>query len=71
MVLTGYFEVVGDLEDHTLYANAEPDGNGNYWFFYFENDLKVWKFSYSATIPKPGDDVLGHIVTYYDSTKPG
>ena len=69
-MLSGTFQVAGGLGDHLLYANDAPDGNGNNWFFYFDNDSKIWKYSYGG-IPSPGDDVLGQIVSEYDSTLTG
>ena len=65
--MSGNFRVAGGLVDRTLYVNDSPDGNGNNWFFYFDNDSKIWKFSY-GWIPGPGDDVFGNIVSEYDST---
>ena len=68
--MSGEFRVVGGLANHTLYVNDQPDGNGNNWIFYFDDNLQVWKFWYGG-IPQPGDDVLGQIVSEYDSTLTG
>ena len=66
-VLSGKFHVAGGLGDHTLYVNDLPDGNGNNWYLWFDNNKKMWRFWYGG-IPQPGDNIWGYIVSEYDST---
>ena len=57
---------------HKMYANLDsPDSNGNWWYFYFDNGSKLWKFWYSGTKPQPGDNIFGEILSEYDPTALG
>ena len=69
-VLSGTFRAIGGLAHYTIYAKDTPDGNGNFWYLYFDQNIGIWKFSYAGAIPKPGDNlsktVDEEIVSEYD-----
>ena len=70
-VLSGKFQAVGGFGDYTIYTKRTIDGNGMWWFFYFDTSRDGWRFSYSHIKAVAGVSLWGTTVTPFDKDRQG
>ena len=47
------------------------DGNGNWWFLYFDTNDDSWRFSYSNEQIQSENSLWGTDITPFDDERPG
>ena len=70
-VLSGNFTAVGGYGDYTIYDKGTMDGNGNWWFLYFDTNEDSWRFSYSNEQIQSESSLWETPITPFDSKRPG
>jgi len=70
-VLTGKYKAVGGLGDYAIYEKRTADGNGKWWFFYYDKNNKEFRWSYANIRIVPDVWLYGVQVTEFDKDRPG